>query len=378
MVQLPRLDLPALHPEHRRELARVRGEHEVRSGLAVEHLLQVLQCVGVHDGGDLVGQRGGELVTGRGAAPRAHHPGLHPPGSHDLGVLLADPVGDGGVTDVAHHPGQPAGGTGDGEQPRARVRRAAGSDPDDPAGVLVVVRPGHAQEAAHVGGLQALDRRLGQVQPDVDELHGTARLGRRVDQVASLVGAERDRQVGPHVRLGGLTGVDVHAAGGVHRHHRHALEQGQRRGRRVGEPRATTDAHDPVDHHVGPLAQHAWCTGPAPGRRERRQPALVRRPAEQPRLHTGSAPGEQGSGVQGVAAVVPRPHQQHDPSAVGRPEPVGHGPGQSVRRTLHQRPLGQPRHQRALRRPDLLDRVRPPHAAKRSRLVWLSAGHGPR
>ena len=100
-----------------------------------------------------------------------------------------------------------------------------------------------------------------------------------------------------------------------------------------------------------------------PARSSAARPCGVGLVGEQPRLDLRAAPGQHRPGPQRVAAVVARPDQQQHPPPVRRAEEVDHRGGQPVRRPLHQRPLGQPRHQLGLRRPDLLDGVRVQHAA---------------
>lgn len=76
---------------------------------------------------------------------------------------------------------------------------------------------------------------------------------------------------------------------------------------------------------------------------------------------TGPAPGQPGSGIQGVTPVVPAPDEQHDPTAVHPPQQVRAGGGESGRGPLHERALRQPSHQLLLGRPDRFHAVRSTH-----------------
>ena len=215
------------------------------------------------------------------------------------------------------------------------------------------------QQRGDVLGLERLDVGVGQREADVDEVDGAAGRRGRVDEVRHLVGAERDGQVRDHVVttpcLRSLAGVDVDAAGDVDRHDRNAVQQADQPRRVTVEARAAADAHDPVDHHVGPPRR---CVHePAARRLQRVQPALVRALGEQHRLDAAAAPGQHRAGVQRVTAVVAASDQQQHPTPVRRPEEVDHRVREPGRRALHQRALGQRRHQLGLGRADLLDRV---------------------
>lgn len=82
---------------------------------------------------------------------------------------------------------------------------------------------------------------------------------------------------------------------------------------------------------------------------------------EQHRRDARSAPGEPGTGVQGVAPVVAAADEQDDPAPVHPPHQLTAGDGQSGRRALHERTLRQPRHQLTLGRPYRLHAVRSSH-----------------
>src|SRR5689334_6762886 len=102
---------------------------------------------------------------------------------------------------------------------------------------------------------------------------------------------------------------------------------------------------------------------------------------EQHGNHLRTTPGETGTGVQGVTAVVAGAGQQDDPGAVRAAEEVADGNSKAVRRPLHQRAFGQLGHQLGLSRPDLLDSMRATHPQPSSTTTaeaipasWLKIG----
>src|SRR5690606_11448959 len=99
---------------------------------------------------------------------------------------------------------------------------------------------------------------------------------------------------------------------------------------------------------------------------------------EQHRRDARAAPGQPGTGVQGVAAVVPAADQQHHPAAVDPPRPLDAARGESGGGALHQRPLRQPCHQVPLRRSDRLHAVRSTHASESPAPAAPSSGTGGR
>ena len=239
----------------------------------------------------------------------------------------------------------------------------AGADADDAAGVLVVERRRARQQRGDVVRLQRLDRRLGQVEPDVDEVHHPARLRRRVDEVGDLVGAEGDRHVGAHVRR--------RRAGRC------------RRRRPTGRPRRR-----PAPRRSGPSAASASAAGPAvppmptipstttsgsvrlvDGRRAAAGARSAASPARAPsrEQHRLDRPPRAGRAAPRRTARRRRCRPPRPAAAPGRRTPTPSRSRDATparRRPLHQRPLGQPRHQRRLGRPHLLDGVCAPHALK--------------
>ncbi len=80
--------------------------------------------------------------------------------------------------------------------------------------------------------------------------------------------------------------------------------------------------------------------------------------------------GEACDGIQGVGAVVARPHERGDRVALALLEPGGGDPGQTLDRTGHELPLVEARHERGLggvdgRRRPRLDHCTTPAACRR-------------
>jgi hypothetical protein len=157
------------------------------------------------------------------------------------------------------------------------------------------------------------------------------------------VRAERDGQVRDDVVAVQLAGVDVHAAGRVDRDHGHAVQQPHKPGRLQRQSRPATDADDPVDGDVGPSCGSV--NDPPTGRSQRAETVLVGCVGQQDRLDPAAPAGQHRAGVQRVPAVVAPAHEQQHPPAVRRPQQVDHRVGEPRRRPLHQRALGQRRHE---------------------------------
>ncbi len=326
------------------------------------------QRVGVDHHGYAVEQRLGEHRRDVGAAARADGPGLHL-------AVLDDHVRVGrdhlvaSAGDVADHATQPGRRPRYAEHAGAGVGHRARSHADHAPRVLVRVRLGERQQRRHVIGLEALDGRVGEVEPDVepagcgqrDEVHHAGVGGRGVGEQRHLVGPEGDRHLGPHRRCADLARVDVDPGRDVDGDDRYPCECLDR-GLGLGlEAWAAADADDAVDHQVLLLSRRLGDAATAcPG--QRGQSALVRVVRQQPGADPAPSPGQQRAGVQRVTAVVAAADQQHHPRAVAVPQQVEHRARQPRGRPLHQRPLRQPCHQRLLRRPHLVDRVRAPHA----------------
>ena len=184
--------------------------------------------------------------------------------------------------------------------------------------------------------------------------------GGRVDEVGDLVGAERDGEVGADVRPLETAGVHVDPGRYVDRDHGRVREPRDHPFGVGAQAGPATDPDDPVQHDVG---RRGLVRGhhPASGGAQRGHALVVGLVGEQHRLDAGPAPRQQRPGVQRVAAVVPRTHEQQHPGAVHTAEQVRHRDRQPRRRPLHQRALRHPRHQPGLRRPHLLHRVCLPH-----------------
>ncbi len=354
--ELVGLHLGTVDPEHRRELARVGGQE----GRPVEPGREVGERIGVDDERYVVLQRLGQRLGRLGVAAGADHPGLHASvADDDLGVRRA--YGVGCTTGVPDHAGEPARRTRGREHARAGVTGRAGADADDAAGVLLSVDRRRREKGSHVVGLQRADRGGGQVEADVDQLDHSARRGRRLDEVADLVGPEGDGDVRGHVVALEPAGVDVEAAGGVDRDERHALDPREGLGRGRPQPGVAPDADDPVDDHVG-TTHVSEVDQAAAGAPESRGSCLVHLVGDRHRLHVRAPARQHRPGEQGVPAVVAGPDQHQHPRSVRRTEQVAHRGRESRRGPLHERAVGHGRHQRSLRGPHLLDGVRGPHA----------------
>lgn len=172
--------------------------------------------------------------------------------------------------------------------------------------------------------------------------------GGRVDEQPRLVRAEGDRRVGPYGLAEHLAGVRLHAARQVHGEHgRVACGDRAHQLRRLGpQSAAAPDPGDAVDDEVDGAegaerraAEYLSARGQESG--QRRPVDLVRR-GEQG-ADSGPAPGQPGSRVQGVPAVVTAAHQEQHPGAVDppvAPEQVTAGHREAGGGALHQRPSG--------------------------------------
>ena len=346
-----------LRAEHRRELAGVRGEHRRLARL------DVLERVGVDDHGDAV-------LEGR--APARRRPPSPPPEPTTQAWTRPSPTTSGCCCLTASAtaasptyrtiPASPHVRAGHAEQRGAGVLRAAGPDADHAPRVLLAVR---ASVAA------AAPRRPRAAAPRAPARAARARCRR---------GAPRRRPARPGRRGGRPCGS------------RRSPSAPPRRGRRPTSPVSTSTPLGVSTATTGTpcsslSASAAFVLAARRGRRSRRSrrrppracssaPSTTRPPArsqrgralrvglvaEQPRLDLHAPPRQHRPGPQRVAAVVARAHQQQHPPPVRRPQEVHDRRRQPGRRPLHQRTLGQPRHQLRLRRPDLLDGVRVQHA----------------
>jgi hypothetical protein len=172
-------------------------------------------------------------------------------------------------------------------------------------------------------------------------------------------------------------GVRVDPAGQIDRHHQRARTLAPRpvpgprgqagQGRvRLAQPTTAADPEQPIQHQIGG-GDGGWQVGSvgpgdAPtGRAQCRRPLLVDAAAGRYRGHPRAAPGQPGTGIQGVAAVVTAAGEHHDPGPVDLPGQAGADRGQPGRGPLHQRPGRDGRHEGAFGRPDRGHVVRRPH-----------------
>ena len=164
---------------------------------------------------------------------------------------------------------------------------------------------------------------------------------------------------------GDLAAVDVDAGRHVHgdpRHVTHLLHDGPGV---VAQRPAPADADDAVERHVvgaaGPVDHDA--TGAAQRGQSLRVGGVG---AQQHGVDRGSAAGEEGAREQRVPAVVAGTDDEQHARAVAAADEVGDRVRQAGRRPLHQRPVRGDGEQLLLGGPDLLDRVRRPHAGSPS------------
>ncbi len=148
--------------------------------------------------------------------------------------------------------------------------------PTTPRVYLCAAASGTGSSAATSSACSALDRRVREVEAEVDEVHRPAGRGGGVDEVRDLVGAEGDGHRGPDVRPVERTGVHVHAGGSVDRDDRDALERRRprRRPRRRRPPRPA-DADDAVDDDVRAPGRLDVGEGPSAGRAQGGEPRGV-------------------------------------------------------------------------------------------------------
>lgn len=255
------------------------------------------------------------------------------------------------------------------EDRRAGVAGRARDDADDAAPVLVALAGRPGEQRRHVRVLERLQPRFGggEFEADVDEAERARVRAGRVDEQAGLVRSEGDGRVRPHRFAAHLAGVGVHAAREVDGHDGSPCGVGQF-GRAGAQAALAADAHDAVDDEVG--AAHAFrgvlvlrVEDRAARRAQRREASGVGPVGVQQQCRDARAPaGEAGARVQGVAAVVPRADEEGDAGAVHLAEQIGAGGRETGRRALHQRALGQPRHEGALGGPDRLYVVSESHA----------------
>ncbi len=301
-------------------------------------------------------------------------------GDDGFGPRLADQRGRGVRGDHPDHARpavhRPAGG----EQRRPGETVAAGQQAEDAPAVLVRFGPGPGQQVPDVvplrcrGGRPFLQVRA---QADVDELDGARVAGPRVDQQPGLDRAEGHGDVGADGRPVHRAGVGLDAAGQVDGDHGGAGLAGVfglpgQGGERLAQAAPAADAEQSVDDQVGAVdgAGRGGLRGgcdPAARGAQRGGAARVGCGAGRDRGDGHAAAGQQGPGVERVAAVVPAAGQHDRAAAVHLPgvpgqqggahrrEPGG-GPG-------HQRPVGDDPHQRLFGRPHGVDLVRVSHGS---------------
>ena len=268
------------------------------------------------------------------------------------------------MPDVAHHPGEPAGRARDAQQRGPRIGLAARADADDAADVLLGVPGRPWQQGGHICRLQGLHVRRRQLEAEVDELHGPAGSGCRVDEVRHLVGAERDREVGDDVRSVDLAGVDVDTGRHVDRHHRDAVERATSAAAASGRSPALPPMPTIPSTTTSGAGPSSVSTSRPPAASRAASPASWWLAPSSQHVDGHPAAAQPRSGVQRVPAVVPGPDQQQHPPPVATAEEVEHGVGEAGGRALHQGTVGQVLHQGRLGSTHLGDGVGETHAGK--------------
>ena len=176
--------------------------------------------------------------------------------------------------------------------------------------------PGTGQRAATSAASKPSDVGVGQVEPDVDQLHPSA-VGQRVRR---LEAAERDGQRGVHSRAADRAGRDVDPAGDVDGHHRDArastaAKTSAASGRSGPEPEMPTTPS--ITRSVVALT---LSTIRPPALTERGQAPLVGAfRLEQNRVGGSAAATQEGRGPQCVAAVVSGSDDRAHPPAGDSP-----------------------------------------------------------
>ena len=191
-------------------------------------------------------------------------------------------------------------------------------------------------------------------------------VGRRVDEVGDLVGAEGDGHVGADVRRRRAAPVSTSTPDGhVDGDDRHAREARQRPPpRRSRSPRPAADADDPVDDDVGRRARRRPSTTRPPARAQRGEPAGVH-PVGESSTRLDRAPRAGRAARRRTARrrrCRPGPTSSSTRAPYARPEQV-----ERRRTPARSRPAASARpraagHQRGLGRAHLLDGVCAPHA----------------
>jgi hypothetical protein len=274
-----------------------------------------------------------------------------------LGHGRPDPVGHRGGHGQHQQPGAGAAG-GQPHQGRGPTHaRAAPDQQQHPAAALVLLGPGHRDQAGQVRGLAHPPAAGLQGQPDVGHLQPAHALAARGQDVAGLDRLEGHGDGGRDRLAGDLAGGPVDPRGDVDRDHRGAGGLGgrDRLGHRPPGGAARAGAEESVQDQVGPGQQpgrQAGLEGPHPASgppdQGRATPPLgvqVVRVAGDQRLGPGAAPGQPRQRLQGVAAVVALAGQGDHP-------PPGHRTQLADGRGRHRRPG--PSHQRLDRGPGLL------------------------
>ena len=188
--------------------------------------------------------------------------------------------------------------------------------------------------------------------------------------VHGLQRAEGDGRGGRDGRTVDGPRVGIHAAGRVDGEHRDpaAVRDGDELGRGRAQRPAPGEADDAVEDEVRTrdrrsclgTGRDAAATGPAQGGEPLRVGPLR---IEEHRGDADGAAPQLGTGPQGVAAVVARPHEQRDAPTPAVGEHRARDDGEPERGAAHQRTRRHPPQHRPFRGAYLLDREDLAHAA---------------
>jgi len=212
----------------------------------------------------------------------------------------------------------------------------------DALGVLVVGGSRHRPARGDVGGIDADQIGIGKVEADVDQLDAPA----ITKDMNRFEAAERHREYGVDVGSVRRAGLDVDAAGQVHRDDgdSRGVDGGEHLGRGRTQRSRAGDPDDAVDHQIGCSWQGFDDATTGPGERcQRRGVDAVRVEHDGGGAHPATT--QEGRGPQRVAAVVSGADDRAHPSAGDRTgaglEFAGDCGGQSVGGPTHQGTVGQ-------------------------------------
>ena len=228
---------------------------------------------------------------------------------HDLGMRGPDQVLARAL--VAHHPDSPVATAADTTSTPAPVYCGEpATAPRTPRVYLCEVVSGRGSSRRTSSGCSDLDHGIGRWASPMSTSSTTPQArGGRLDELRHLVGPERHRHLGPHVRTVESPGVDLDARRHVHGHDRRASVV-EHLGHVVTETGPAPDA-ERRRRGRGRTPSRSRSRPGRPPRAGRRAPARTRSSRRAARA-PGPAPGQHGPGPERVAAVVPRTGHDQD------------------------------------------------------------------